>query len=112
MVALLRATDERPKPQLIIGGLNAMGQPYWAPSGPNGFSDMSDAWASSEGLSTRIDVAGLVANAAANKIDPRQFVTDTLGLLATDQTKEAVSRAETRAQGLAIAFLSPEFQRR
>jgi uncharacterized protein (DUF1800 family) len=112
MVALLRATDERPKPQVILGGLNAMGQPFWTPSGPNGFSTTADAWASSEGLSTRIDVAAIAANAVANKIDPRQFVTDTFGALASDATKQAVARAETRAQGLSIAFLSPEFQRR
>ena len=112
MVALLRASGEKPKPGRIAGALNAMGQPLWAPSGPNGFPDTADAWASSEGLSTRMDVAALTANAAPMEIDPRRFVADSFGPLLSDQTLQAVSRAETRNQGLAIAFLSPEFQRR
>jgi uncharacterized protein (DUF1800 family) len=112
IVALLRATDERPKPNVITNALNAMGQPFWSPSGPNGYSDTTDAWASSEGLSTRIDVAGLFANAAPPEADPRRVATDSFGALLSPETLQAVSRAETRNQGLAIAFLSPEFQRR
>ncbi len=112
LVALLRASGERPKPNLIVGVLNAMGQPLWNPSGPNGFSDTVDAWASSEGLATRIDVANMVANMPPGRVDPRRFASDTLGALLSPDTEHAISRAETKAQAVSIAFLSPEFQRR
>jgi uncharacterized protein (DUF1800 family) len=111
-VALLRASGERPKPNVVMARLNAMGQPLWNPSGPNGFPDTVDAWASSEGLATRIDVASLVANQTPGRTDPRRFATETLGSLLSPDTQHAISRAETKAQAVSIAFLSPEFQRR
>ncbi|NEI71945.1 DUF1800 family protein [Rhizobium lusitanum] len=112
MAALLRASGETPKPNVILGTLTAMGQPFWAPAGPNGFADTADAWASSEGLSMRMDVANMIANAVPPQVDPRRFVSDCLGPLLSSETLQAVSRAETRKQGLVIAYLSPEFQRR
>jgi uncharacterized protein (DUF1800 family) len=112
LVAMLRASGERPKPQQIVGALAAMGQPLWNPSGPNGFSDTVDAWASSEGLSTRIDVANMIANTTQGRADPRRFAADTLGALLSRDTEHAIARAETKDQAVSIAFLSPEFQRR
>jgi uncharacterized protein (DUF1800 family) len=112
MVALLRASGEHPKPNVIVGQLNAMGQPFWNPSGPNGFADTVDAWASSEGLGTRIDVANLIANATPGRADPRRFADETLGALQSPDTRHAISRAETQTQAVSLAFLSPEFQRR
>lgn len=111
VTALLRATGLRPKPSQIVSVLKALGQPLWNPSGPNGFADVSDAWASSEGLATRIDTASLFAHQVGGAVDPRAFAGDRFGPLLTDDTLQAVSRAETRPQGLSIAFLSPEFQR-
>lgn len=112
MIALLRASGERLKPNVIVNALAAMGQRPWAPAGPNGFADTVDAWASSEGLSSRMDVANTIANAMPPQTDPRRLVSAALGPLLSDETLQAVSRAETRGQGLSIAYLSPEFQRR
>jgi uncharacterized protein (DUF1800 family) len=112
VVALLRASGERPKPQMIVGALNALGQPIWNPSGPNGFSDTVDAWASSEGLGTRIEIASLIANAVKHQDDPARFAGDMLGSLLTNDTRQAIARAESKPQAIALAFLSPEFQRR
>lgn len=112
VVAMIRATGLRPKPEQIMSTLNALGQPFWNPSGPNGFSDVTDGWASSEGLATRIDAASIFAHQASGTTDPREFVKDRLGPLLSAETLQAVARAETKAQGLSIAFLSPEFQRR
>jgi uncharacterized protein (DUF1800 family) len=111
-VALLRATNAKPAPQPVLGGLYVMGQTFWQPSGPNGFPDTADAWASPEGLKTRMDVANAAASKAGDYFDPSDFVEARLGPLASDETRQAVARAESRAQGLAIAFMSPEFQRR
>lgn len=112
LTAMLRASGERPKPNLIAGALNAMGQPLWNPSGPNGFADTVDAWASSEGLSTRIDVANQIANATPGRADPRRFAADTLGALLSRDTEQAISRAASKGQAVSIAYLSPEFLRR
>ena len=109
---LLRTTGLRPKPEQILQVMKALGQPFWDPSGPNGFSDRSDSWASAEGLATRLDAASLFAGQVAGDVDPRGFLADRLGPLLSPGTLRAVSRAETKAQGLTLAFLSPEFQRR
>jgi uncharacterized protein (DUF1800 family) len=111
-IALLRATNAKPEPQPVLGGLYAMGQPFWQPAGPNGFSDMADAWASPEGLRMRMDIANAAAIKGADYFDPPEFIETRLGPLVSDETRQAVARAESRAQGLAIAFMSPEFQRR
>ncbi|MGE6740920.1 DUF1800 domain-containing protein [Allorhizobium pseudoryzae] len=111
VTAMLRASGVRPKPQQIVSTLKALGQPVWDPAGPNGFSDVTDGWASSEGLATRIDAANLFAHQVAGNIDPRAFAGDRFGALLSDETLQAVSRAETRPQGLSLAFLAPEFVR-
>ena len=111
-IALLRATGAKPEPQPVLGGLYAMGQPFWQPAGPNGFSDLADAWASPEGMRMRMDIANTAAIKGADYFDPPEFIEARLGPLLSDETRAAVARAESRAQGLAIAFMSPEFQRR
>ena len=56
--------------------------------------------------------------ARAEGRDPRVLVVvlrgalDGLGPLATAETRQAVARAESRQQALALAFMAPEFQRR
>ncbi|MQT14495.1 DUF1800 domain-containing protein [Segnochrobactrum spirostomi] len=111
LAGVLRASGVRPKPEQILAVLKALGQPWWNPSGPNGFPDVSDAWASAEGLATRIDAANLLAHMAPGDLDPRAFLADRLGPLASTPTTNAVARASSRPQGLSIAFLSPEFLR-
>ena len=105
VVALLRASSEKPKPQQIAGMLNALGQPLWNPPGPNGFSDKVDAWASSEGLATRIDVANLIAAATPGSDDPRRFARGILGPLAvgTYRPRDVPRR---RSQAGPVACLS------
>lgn len=112
VTAMLRTSGIKPKPEQVLSMLNALGQPLWNPAGPNGFSDVTDAWASSEALATRIDAANLIAHQIQGQVDPRAFAGDRLGPLLTAETLQAISRAETRPQGLSLSFLSPEFQRR
>jgi uncharacterized protein (DUF1800 family) len=111
-VAILRATGAKPEAQPVLGGLYVMGQPFWQPAGPNGFPDTTEAWASPEGLKMRMDVANAAAAKGADYFDPPEFIEARLGPLLSADTRSAVARAESRAQGLAIAFMSPEFQRR
>lgn len=113
--ALVRATGVTPKPQAITAALNAMGQPLWQPAGPNGFPDTVAAWNSPEGMAMRLDVASDFANTFVKRApdaDPRTFAQSRLGDLLSPATAQAVARAETHPQGVALAFLSPEFMRR
>ncbi|MGL5363102.1 MAG: DUF1800 domain-containing protein [Bosea sp. (in: a-proteobacteria)] len=113
LLAAARAYNRKPETPQILGPLNAMGQPLWQPTGPNGFPDNVASWASPEGIKTRMDVAATWARqAAGGGIDPRSIVDEVLGALASPETRQAVARAESKPQALAILLLSPEFQRR
>ncbi|QEL25864.1 DUF1800 family protein [Bosea sp. F3-2] len=113
LLASYRALGRQPDFGQIVGPLAAMGQPFWQPSGPNGYADTNAAWASAEGIKTRIDVAAGWGRQAANAVpDPRSLSEDILGPILSPETKQAVARAESRPQALALLLMSPEFQRR
>lgn len=113
LLASYRALGRKPDFGQIIGPAGVMGQPFWQPSGPNGYADDNAAWASAEGLKTRVDVAaGWGRQAAGSVADPRVLSDDILGSLLSPETKQAVARAESKPQALALMLMSPEFQRR
>lgn len=84
-------------------------RPFGAPS-PAGWPDTAEAWLSPDALQKRIDWAGNVAKRARQR--PDAFVEDALGPLADLALLTAIARAESPAQGLTLALMSPQFQRR
>jgi uncharacterized protein (DUF1800 family) len=113
LIAITRLLGRVPEdPGPMLGGLNQLGQPLWSPPGPNGFPDTAAAWASAEGMKLRLDIAAQVARQVRDPPDPRDLLADALGAAASDATREAVGRAETKQQGLALLLMSPEMQRR
>ena len=60
-------------PGPALGALNLLGMPLWQPSGPNGFSDDSvAAWASPEGMKTRLELAAQFARQVKDAPRPPQ----------------------------------------
>ena len=113
MMAALRAIDRMPDdPNAVLGPLAAMGMPLWQPPGPNGWPDTADAWASPEGMKSRLDVSAALAARVKDQINPSELIDTIAGGAATPETRQAIARAESRQQGLAMLFMSPEFQRR
>jgi uncharacterized protein (DUF1800 family) len=111
IVSALRATGVTPPdPRPVIQAQNMLGEPLWRPPAPNGFSDHSDAWM--DGLAERLDVANVLARRVAALADPEAVADAALGPLASAETRQAVARAESRPQALALLLMSPEFQRR
>lgn len=114
IVSCLRAIPDarEAKPQALFSTLRAMGQrPFFAPS-PQGWPDTAAAWAGADGLWKRIEWAGALAARAGSRIDPLALARDSYGDALSEATKNAISRAESRQQGLALWLASPEFQRR
>lgn len=99
-------------PGLYLGGLNTLGQPLWAPAGPNGFPDSNAAWAAPEGMKLRLDIAAQVSSKIADSIDPRDLLDVVAADAASVETRRTIERAETKQQALALLLMSPEFQRR
>jgi uncharacterized protein (DUF1800 family) len=110
VVAMARATGLRSNTERFVRGQMLMGEPLWRPSAPQGFADNEGAWI--DGMGLRLDVATSVAEGVADRVDPQELVETALGPLASAETRQAVARAESRQQALALAFMSPEFQRR
>ncbi|TPI24804.1 DUF1800 family protein [Mesorhizobium sp. B3-1-6] len=114
VVALRRAVGATPgnEPQRSLRWLSVLGEPLWQPPGPNGFPDRTDAWASAEGLKTRLDIAWQAAKQADDIGDPDETLASLIGASVSAETRQAIARAESKQQGLALLLMAPEFQRR
>jgi len=111
IVAATRATGvTAPDAKPIIGTLNMLGEPLWRPPAPKGFDDVNAAWL--DGLAQRLDIANQFGRRVTQPVDPKELVETVLGPLASPETRQAVSRAETRPQAIALLLMSAEFQRR
>jgi len=108
----IRALDLAPKPREITRILADLGQPLWDPPSPAGFKDDLASWLAPDAMTNRLDAAELMAVSAKGPEDPREFAEAILGDLLSSETATTISRAESRAQGLALMLMSPEFQRR
>jgi uncharacterized protein (DUF1800 family) len=94
----------------VMQAQNLLGEPLWRPSAPKGFGDESNPWL--DGLSQRLDIANQLARRMGAQADPRQVLEETIGPLASSDTRQAIMRAESRPQAMALLFMAPEFQRR
>lgn len=111
LVAALRATGVRPPVPQMLNSLNALGQPLWAPPAPNGFPDVQNHWVNPEGIKVRLETTAALARQEKNVQSPVDIL-DAVLPQASNETRQAVARAESRVQGLALMLMSPEFQRR
>ncbi len=113
-LAMRRAVGPAPggDPGQTLNWLNMLGEPLWQPPEPNGFPDTAAAHASPAGMKVRLDIAWQAARQIKVIGDPNALVTDIIGPSASPETRQAVARAESRQQAVALLLMSPEFQRR
>ena len=111
VVGMLRAAGITP-PDIgpVMQAHNLLGEPLWRPSAPKGFADESAPWL--DGLAQRLDIANQFARRFGAEADPREVFEQALAPLASAETRQAITRAESRPQALALLFMAPEFQRR
>jgi uncharacterized protein (DUF1800 family) len=111
VTAFYRAMGATPDPGTILNSLSAMGQRLWEPPGPNGWPDTNADWASPKSFDTRLDQAAEWGR-RNELMDPNVLLDSILGGMASPETRQAVARAESRRQALALLFMAPEMQRR
>jgi uncharacterized protein (DUF1800 family) len=111
IAASLRAAGVTP-PEIgpVMQAQNMLGEPLWRPAAPKGFADEDAAWI--DGLAQRLDVSNQMARRVAGLVDPAVAIETALGPLASEETRTAIRRAESRPQALTLLFMAPEFQRR
>lgn len=110
-IAGLRAVGaKQPDVPRVLPSLALLGESLWRPPSPKGFSDENGAWF--DALAVRLDIANVFAVRQADRMDPQTMVDETLGPLASNETRQTVARAESRPQAFALLLMSPEFLRR
>jgi uncharacterized protein (DUF1800 family) len=99
-------------PGQFLGALSFLGMPLWGPPGPNGYPDTVAAWASPEGMKVRLEICARIADRWRDTLNPRDMLDEIAGAAASAETRQAIARAESKQQGLALLLMSPEVQRR
>jgi uncharacterized protein (DUF1800 family) len=110
-VGMVRATGiTQANARRFTDGQALLGEPLWRPPSPKGFADDEASWI--DGTGRRLDVANNFAERVADRVDPQDVIENVLGSCVSAEVKQAVGRAESRQQALALLFMSSEFQRR
>ncbi|WP_342361245.1 DUF1800 domain-containing protein [Terrarubrum flagellatum] len=112
VVAAVRATGRKFDIGQALNVSRLMGHDLWNPSGPNGFGDAEAQWATPDGMKVRLDFASAIARQTPGSLNPSELLEQTIGPIVSTETRQAVARAESRPQGIALMLMSPEFQRR
>jgi uncharacterized protein (DUF1800 family) len=112
-VAALRGVGARQvQGQQMAGLLKQLGQPVWQPGSPAGFDDIAASWAGPDALVRRVEAAERIAEKAGGLVDARTLAPRLLAEGLGPATAQAIARAESPGQGLALLLVSPEFLRR
>ena len=90
----------------------AIGPPLWQPPSPKGWPDDDDAWMGPSAVRERLRIAERVVQLIDRKADPRDAAQNLFGEALSNETRQAVARAEAREQGFQLLMMSPEFLRR
>jgi uncharacterized protein (DUF1800 family) len=111
VAGMVRATGiTEVDPVRFTAGQGLLGEPLWRPPSPKGFADDEATWI--DGVGRRLDVANNFAERIANRIEARYVTETVLGGTVSPEVLQAIARAESRPQALALLFMSPEFLRR
>ena len=112
-VAALRAVGTRQiQGQAAAGLLRQLGQDVWKPGSPAGYDDIAASWAGPDALVRRVEAAERIAGRAPAAIDARLLAPKLMPDALSPATSQALARAESPGQGLALLLASPEFLRR
>jgi uncharacterized protein (DUF1800 family) len=114
VVAVFRALEHAPRIRTVVRTLRGFGQLVWEAPSPAGWPDEDEAWASPHAIVERLDWVRQVVARSSKTVgtDVARYADDLFAGTLSDFTRQAVARADSREQALALLFMSPEFQRR
>lgn len=112
-IAALRAVGALQLEGQAAGGLMAqLGQPVWRPGSPAGYDDVAASWTGPDALMRRVEAAERIAGRTGEMVDARTLAPRLLPGTLNPTTVQAIARAESPVQGLALLLVAPEFLRR
>ena len=111
-ISIVRGFGVRPKSTEIARIAGALGQPIWQVTSPKGWPDEDDAWMGPSAVRERLRIAEMLARQMDKLTDPRTLAVELLGDMMSEETRQAIARAESREQGFELLVMAPEFLRR
>jgi uncharacterized protein (DUF1800 family) len=112
LVASCRVTGFTPQPPMLVNSLHVLDQQtYFAPS-PAGWPDKAGDWIGPESTIHRAEWCQLFASRIPDPPDPAALADAVFGEVLPEETAQAIRRAPSRRDGLALLLAAPEFQRR
>jgi uncharacterized protein (DUF1800 family) len=112
-IAAMRALGQKTvDAQAVSGLMNQLGQPVWKPGQPVGYDDLAATWAGPDAVMRRVEAAERFAQRAPATIDARALAPKLFPGAVSDATTQALARAESPGQALALLLVAPEFLRR
>ena len=111
-IGALRAMGYRETPPApFVGLLNQLGQPTWKPGAPAGYDDIAGSWAGPDAVLRRVEAAERLASRAP-LIDARQLAPKLFPGAPDPALSQALARAESPGQALALLLVAPPMMRR
>ncbi len=95
-----------------VGLFQQLGQRIWQPGSPAGWPDRSADWDGASELLKRIEWADAVGQRVGPRRNAMELAPQLLGDGLSGATREAIARAESGAQAIALMLAAPEFMRR
>jgi len=112
-VSAMRAVGtQQLQPNAMPGLMYQLGQPVWKPGSPAGWDDIAGAWAGPDAVLRRVEAAERMAQRTRDLIDPRARAAEMFPDALSPATVQAIARAESNSQGVALMLVAPEFLRR
>jgi uncharacterized protein (DUF1800 family) len=100
------------QPQAVTGLMTQLGQPVWRPGSPAGWDDVAASWAGPDALMRRVEAAERMAQRTRDLVDARARAAALFPGALSPATVQAIARAESPGQGVALMLVAPEFLRR
>jgi uncharacterized protein (DUF1800 family) len=99
-------------PKALLASFEVLGQRHWSPGSPAGWPDRQADWDGADALMQRIQWSVAVADRVGDARPALDTADASLGPLTSAHTREALARASSGSQAIAMLLMSPEFQRR
>ncbi len=113
LISAYRALRRIPRDaRTLVAGLETMGQAPFKPGSPAGWPDTAEQWGGADALYKRIEWSDQIAHRSGGRADLERLGEAVLGPALSERTREAVSHAESAAQGMTLLLASADFQRR
>ncbi|UZK67911.1 DUF1800 domain-containing protein [Sphingomonas sp. M1-B02] len=112
-ISAMRGLGTQQMPQQSIQGLmTQLGQPVWRPGSPAGWDDVAATWAGPDAVMRRVEAAERMAQRTRDTVDARARAAELFPAALSNSTAQAIARAESPGQGVALMLVAPEFMRR